>query len=790
MSYEDAFSFELSPWQHTALKAIEDGNHCLVTAPTGSGKTVPAEYAIHYFTSTSRNKKVIYTSPIKALSNQKYYEFQDKFPNVSFGILTGDIKDNPEADVLIMTTEILCNHLHNMKYPDSKLEFNINLQDELGCVVFDEVHYINDADRGTVWEECFMLLPKHIQLVMLSATIATPEQFAEWVESIHPDSDKKVLLCETSVRAVPLSHYVWVSAMDSAFHTKNKKALKAMNDLCNKPVLLYNERDGFNNDTYRTMCDVRYHLQTNHHMKRQFVLNSVVGFMKNHDMLPAICFVYSRKNVEKLAKELTHHLIDSKMMNRVEKECRSVLTRFPNYKEYMALEEYRTIVGLLEKGVGIHHSGLLPVFREMIEMMFSKGYVRMLFATETFAVGLNMPTKTVLFTSLKKFDGTDHRYLLPHEYTQQAGRAGRRGYDTVGHVIHLSNLFDPPTETDYKVILGNVPQTIVSRLKISYSMVLNCENPIEFIKKSAIQHDIQKELNYWDIELDAKQEKLATLMEYIESHMKTPLRTIQRLAELEDTIMYYRNKQRKEKQHEINIIYGDYQYANEDLYHWRNIVNVKSDIAKIEETKENSVNYVANQVSAIKDILEKNNFGGSEQRITVARSVKEVHPLMMTDVFEKFIDCSSSELAALFSCFTNINVEQDLKRLQPISENYKAEHLMKYAQERLDHYYNEEVRTNIFSGADYHMHFDMADDVIEWCKLTDEKDCEKFMLTLQYKKGVFIGEFVKAILKINAIAKELEKVCEIIGMSHIQYTLSQIGDLTMKSVCTSQSLYV
>ena len=315
----------------------------------------------------------------------------------------------------------------------------------------------------------FMLLPEHIQLVMLSATIATPEKFIEWIESIHPESEKKVALCSTVKRSVPLTHYLWLTAIDSAFNSKNKNIVNLMEKHCNKPVELYSKKDGFDDNSYKEINDNHYHLQSNHHIKRQHVLNNVVKYLKENEKLPAICFVYSRKNVERFAKELTQTLNDSTTMNKVAQECRSIISKFPNAKEYMALDEYSTIVKLVEKGIGIHHSGILPVFREMIELLFDRGYIKFLFATETFAVGLNMPTKTVLFTSLKKFDGNSHRYLLPHEYTQQAGRAGRRGYDTVGHVIHLSNLFEMPLSSEYKVMLGNVPL----RLYLSQNFIPN-----------------------------------------------------------------------------------------------------------------------------------------------------------------------------------------------------------------------------------------------------------------------------------------------------------------------------
>ena len=421
----------------------------------------------------------------------------------------------------------------------------------------------------------------------------------------------------------------------------------------------------------------------------------------------------------------------------------------------------------------------------------------MLFATETFAVGLNMPTKTVLFTALKKFDGSENRYLLPHEYTQQAGRAGRRGHDTLGNVIHLGNLFELPTMTDYKILLGNVPQRIVSKLKISYAMVLNCENPIDFINKSAIQHDIKKELEYYSKEVFAREEGIANQENHMETTFRTPMDTLYEIIELEDTMNYYRNKQRKQKERELASLMETNKFTKNEVHYLREVKEAKKELEQLKTQMTHTENYVASQVAAIRDILYKNKFGlyvedvSLSPRSTIARNIKETHPLMMTDVFEKFSECSPSDLVALFSCFTNVNVGDDMKRVQPSCDaSPKAYGLIKYAQERLDHYYNEEIRTNIFSGADYHIHYDLSDDVLKWCQLTQEKECEAFLVMLQREKGIFIGEFVKAILKINAIAKEMEKICEVAGFTDIQYILSQIGDLTLKSVCTSQSLYV
>ena len=211
------YSFSLSPFQKYAIEAIYTGNNVLVTAHTGSGKTLPAEFAIEYF--TFNKKKVIYTAPIKALSNQKFYEFSRKYKNISFGILTGDIKTNPEADVLIMTTEILLNSLYN-----DKSEFDMNYND-LGCVIFDEVHYINDPERGRVWEEAIMMLPSNVQMVMLSATIDTPENFAKWIETNKPE--KIVYLASTNERVVPLTHYGFITVTNGIYKAIKNKELEA-----------------------------------------------------------------------------------------------------------------------------------------------------------------------------------------------------------------------------------------------------------------------------------------------------------------------------------------------------------------------------------------------------------------------------------------------------------------------------------------------------------------------------------------------------------------------------------
>ena len=309
----------LSDFQKWAIKSIVDGDNVLITAHTGSGKTLPAEFAIQHL--ISKGKKVIYTTPIKALSNQKLFDFRRKFPTISFGILTGDCKDNPEADVLIMTTEILRNTLFNKKINEESkneikapLMFEMDFNTELGAVIFDEVHYINDHDRGSVWEQSILMTPPQVQLVMLSATIDKPEVFASWIEDEKIKQakqnnlpEKKMYLTPTYERVVPLTHYMWLSIHSNTFHSAKKTPYEQkLNDLYKTPIVISNSAGVFNDSNYHKVNDVLDFInKKNTYTKRQFVLDELITYLNNNGMLPAICFVFSRKHVELAAKEIT-----------------------------------------------------------------------------------------------------------------------------------------------------------------------------------------------------------------------------------------------------------------------------------------------------------------------------------------------------------------------------------------------------------------------------------------------------------------------------------------------------
>jgi len=814
LSYEKYFkyfSFELSIWQKYAIRALVDGKHCLVTAPTGSGKTLPAKFAIEYF--VNQGKKVIYTGPIKALSNQKYYEFTKDYPNISFGILTGDIKDNPEADVLIMTTEILRNNLYQRELVDKKiattgsLEFNIDIANEVGAIVFDEVHYINDPERGTVWEECFMMTPSSVQFVMLSATIDKPEKFAKWVENIK--KDKEVVLTPCSVRAVPLEHYLWISANSGDIkNIQDKKMKQFIEDNTDKLTLVKTGKSDFLQVAFSKIKKIKTHMDRNKmRIRRSAVINNVSRYLKKNTLLPAICFVYSRKNVEVYASEITSNLhSDPKNVEIIRKECEIILRKLPNYKDFIQLPEYTFMVKLLEKGVAIHHSGIIPILREMVELLFSKGFIQLLFATETFSVGLNMPTKTVLFTDVNKFDGSGMRLLHSHEYTQQAGRAGRRGFDTKGVVIHLTNLFDLPSATDYEKILSNTPDKLSSKFKLSYGFLLNLlpiyqDNIAQYTSSSMIVNDIQNELQ--QLAQDIKEtEQNKKESEEIVNNLHTPCHIISEYYTNKQNLEMASNKTKKKLLKEIKSIEKTYPNIEPDHIKHENHKHLCKHLYSLKTDEKETRDYIDNKIQIIKMHLIENNFIhfipetefiGLTSIGTIASNLKEVHSLAFANAMYKvdnFYKLDYVQLAGVFSCFTNISIQDDLKDITMKSKNEDLNHVIETIHEEYDEYNFFEKKYMLDTGECYDLHYDLVPYIMKWCQAENEPQCKLIIKELYHDKGIFLGEFIKAVLKINNIVSEMEDIAEVINDLTLMQKCKQIQESTLKYIVVNQSLYI
>ncbi len=400
------FDFEFDPFQISACHAVEDGKGVLVAAPTGAGKTVVGEFAAYF--ALQAGKKCFYTTPIKALSNQKYSEFVAKFGEDRVGLLTGDTSINGEADILVMTTEVL----RNMLYAGS------NTLTNLGCVVMDEVHYLADKFRGAVWEEVLIHLMESVQVISLSATVSNAEEFGEWLGEVRGDTE--VIVSE--IRPIPLFQHVLIgSRLMDLFEQPGKI----------NPEILQREREAIRRSSLGRNRRGRF-AEPSDRMSRADIIEK----LQRENLLPAITFIFSRVGCDAAVKQCLHAgLRLTSPEERV--EIRQTALRYTQNiaeedLEVLGFEEWLTA---LERGIAAHHAGLLPSFKGAVEDLFQRGLVKAVFATETLALGINMPARTVVLEKLIKFNGEAHVPITPGEYTQLTGRAGRRGIDIEGNAV-------------------------------------------------------------------------------------------------------------------------------------------------------------------------------------------------------------------------------------------------------------------------------------------------------------------------------------------------------------------
>ncbi|EUC41776.1 hypothetical protein COCMIDRAFT_105310 [Bipolaris oryzae ATCC 44560] len=446
--------FALDPFQQVSIASIQRNESVLVSAHTSAGKTVVAEYAIAQC--LKNNQRVIYTSPIKALSNQKYREFMAEFGDV--GLMTGDVTINPTATCLVMTTEIL----RSMLYRGSEI------MREVAWVVFDEVHYLRDKSRGVVWEETIILLPDKVRYVFLSATIPNSMQFAEWITKTHSQPCHVVY---TDFRPTPLQHYFFPAGADGIHLVVDEKGMfreenfqKAMSSIADKAGTdakdFMAKRKGKGKDKKTNTGGNR----------EQTDIYKIVKMIMVKSYNPVIVFSFSKRECENYALAMSSLAFNDEsekaMVTKVFNSAIEMLS-----EEDRQLPQIQNILPLLRRGVGVHHSGLLPILKETIEILFQEGLIKVLFATETFSIGLNMPAKTVVFTSVRKFDGVSQRWVTPSEFIQMSGRAGRRGLDDRGIVIMMIDEQMEPAVA--KEIVRGQQDNLNSAFHLGYNMILN-----------------------------------------------------------------------------------------------------------------------------------------------------------------------------------------------------------------------------------------------------------------------------------------------------------------------------
>lgn len=430
-NYVKHLDFEIDEFQRLACEAVAGGRGVLVAAPTGAGKTLVGEFAIHR--ALAEGRKAFYTTPIKALSNQKFTDFCEQFGRDRVGLLTGDSSVNGDADVVVMTTEVL----RNMIYAGSATI------DSLGYVIMDEVHYLADRSRGAVWEEVIIHLPQHIKIVSLSATISNAEEFGAWLQTVRGETD----IIVTENRPVPLLQHLMIGdQVHDLFRGGPQDRPRLNPDLMNAiHHAKYQNDDSSSFSGGRSRHQPRkgrggrrgYHAQRAARARgpKSGPVQMITG-LEREDLLPAIFFIFSRAGCERAVQECNNanlRLTTSEESQEIRRVVTARCSDLPA-SDLRALS-YEDWVSALCRGLAAHHAGMLPTFKDVVEDLFEMGLVKVVFATETLALGVNMPARSVVLDKLVKFNGESHVDITPGEYTQLTGRAGRRGLDTVGHAV-------------------------------------------------------------------------------------------------------------------------------------------------------------------------------------------------------------------------------------------------------------------------------------------------------------------------------------------------------------------
>ena len=760
------FSFELDNFQKHACYKISCGESVLVCAKTGVGKTVPAIYGIHH--SLKKNMKVVYTTPIKSLSNQKYKELTEKFSSV--GIMTGDIKFNPTAQCIIMTTEILRNILYNGHTDNNDISI-----DEISCVIFDEVHYINNVDRGIVWEECMILLPPCINMILLSATIDKPEDFASWLGNLKK---KPINLIIKNKRIIPLTHY---------YYNKNQLVEIADND------------GSFKN----------YDLLKKNYKIEQVtkLLNPFVKFLQHKELLPCLFFIFSRNNCEKYCKIITSHLITTEESCLVNNIFNQKLYKFRHL--YEKTPQYIEIKSLLLKGICYHHSGVIPILKEIIEILFEQGLIKILFCTETFAVGINAPTKSAIFTKLSKFSENHNRYLRTDEYLQMAGRAGRRGLDKTGTVIILpiENIIE---ESILRKMVVGKSSCISSKFYYTYQFILKIiDNKSldlnNFIETSLYNIDIIQNINSCKYELDLLNKTIPSISFELNELYNKFNNYDNNKQILENTFIKIKgNKLNKIKKEIKQIENGTEFIKNYNLYK-------KYKIKIIEKNKLVSQityleNYNKNEINNIIDFLLKNDYIIFNDTISIWNPINKIS--YMDNYNNLLLNVKGIVATHINECneilFTELLINKYLHQLTP-SEIVGV--LGVFIEDNDEIYLNnldisDNIRKTIIKINDLSKKYSLKENILDLNIKSEWNLYYGFVVpSYMWANGSTIyeiynhcylqdGNFIRNIIRIDNLVETMKLICDIIQDYELLHKIQNIHELIVRDQVTTESLYI
>ena len=785
------FPFSLDPFQLHAISAISNHENVLVTAKTGSGKTLVGEYQIAL--SLEKGKRVFYTTPIKSLSNQKFHDLKQIYGD-RVGIMTGDIKFKPDADIVIMTTEILKNLLYKYDSTTKQLGLTASLSlENLDAVIFDEVHYINNKERGRVWEETLILLPSSVNLVLLSATIDQPELFASWLGELK---QKPIHLISTQYRVVPLTHAILMG--------KN-------------PYTIMDHKDIFFPETYSNWLRSRKQQEDEYRVHKQNVagrraggyedpvvkgskkpvsfqhtLNESLRNLEEKELLPALVFCFSRKGCETHANRLEGSYLTSSEAASVKHIVSFHLHKFPSV--YNKVPQYFSLMSLLERGIAYHHSGLLPLLKEMVEILFGKGLIKVLFATETFAVGINMPTKTVIFTGFQKYDEESNglRILATDEYIQMAGRAGRRGKDKEGLVLYLPER-EPVSVYELQGMLKGSKATFESRMSFHYDFILKTFqagnlNWLNLMEQSYWYQQTLKAKESLQKQIASLEEKLAGKALPAEQLQDMALR-----ASLEETFKTSTNAAKKDAQKKLEAWRNKHQSPVYDIQwkQYKEYVEIEKSLEKEKQILE-SYQHHEYHVLPFLSVLQETGFLTEEKKLTekgiLATEINEGHCLLLAEAYSNGIceNLSGEEIVAFLSSFLMEKTDSDnmpsLNSLQvPESVVQTLEKLDSY----VDTFWNAEKKCGCKSPEGF---WDLNSGWIDivWKWLTEEVSAAELCITYE----IYEGNFMRAILKMSNLVEEWTNLAIYTKNTKMLEKMEGLQQKLVRDIVIPDSLYL
>ena len=797
-NFVSPYSFPLDPFQQHAVAAIVKDENILVCAKTGSGKTLVGEYQIYH--SLAKGKRVFYTTPIKSLSNQKFYDLKHLFPDATVGIMTGDIKFCPDAQILIMTTEILRNLLYKKGTTTEHLGLTASISlDNLDAVIFDECHYINDKDRGTIWEETMILLPSAVNMVMLSATLDHPEYLAQWLGELK---QKRIHLIETQYRIVPLTHYL----LDKDY----------------KLVTLMDAKEVYHDAVYKNWHRGRQQVKDDEYAFQQKVtdarsagvkgsiegkvhsshfvhqMNETIAMLEKKELLPALFFVLSRKQCEAYAKKVQHTLLDAAEIASVKHIIGFHLHRHMDVLE--KVPQYHQICDLLGRGIAFHHSGLLPLLKEIVEILFSKGLVKMMFCTETFAVGLNMPTKTVLFAGFKKYDDEtgSMRLLRNDEYLQMAGRAGRRGKDDKGVVIYVPDR-EPILPSEMHTMMKGAKPPILSRMDFHYDFILKTiqasDEPLKWLhimEQSYWFRQQQDEINRLQKERDQLKASIQD-MNLVEPFLSE----CKKRQELEQVIKTTVNAARKDAQRQLDSLknkqvgpkwtkaWTDYQSLH-GLE--KKSENLEYDIACLEE-HESSIDSVIQFLYEMGYVKHNDSHTLTNNDLTLkgilATEVNEGHAILMTELYTKELchALSGVELVCVLACFQEKKDTEDNPSLYDIHVSSYVKNVILSLEQMIIQFKTLENKV----GYPIRNYWTTSTKMIEPMKRWLEGEHASVICS---DHDLFEGNFIRSVMKIANMLDEWLAMATYCQHTEQIEKMMEVRSYLVRDVVVSDSLYL